>query len=237
MTEDAVSKYIFSGDGGSQRGTGDGGFGGSGMMMGLLFSQLFNRDRDNGHGDAVRSSLETQNSFQQGMTSLASNIAGAFATANQNMSQGFTNVGDKVNNTAFINLAATNAVGDAVRTGQLTTQIAITADGAATRALLVAHNEANLNRLRSESDNRLAIAENRIAMAEHRHQVHEQGTSIVNTLTNSQAQAQAQVQLQGRFDRFEERLCALHNEQIVTNKNINTGLQVASANPTNTNIK
>ena len=123
--------------------------------------------------------LETQNQICQSMASLALGTQ-----------QGFANVKDSVQTLGALNLTATQGVSKDVATGTLSNQIAITADGEKTRALLIAFNNDNLQR-------QLTVAQS--ALSEERVHRHSDGVEVrVNqTVQQAQAQNQQQAQLQG----------------------------------------
>lgn len=234
MSEDAITKYISAGGGDG----GMGGFGGGGFMPFLLGALLTGRNGilgggrgdGEGAGACAITALETQQAFNASMTALSSNIANGFSQTALGQQAAFTGISDRVTTFGLAGMAKTDAVGDAVRTGFLGAQIAITADGASTRALITAQNEANLNRMLSD-------ATNRAMFAELRGHSDNQASTITNTLTNSQSQGQAQAQVLANLSALNERFCAMHNEQVVTNRNVNFGSQRDSGNASGVQVR
>ena len=60
-----------------------------------------------------------------------------------------------------------------------------------------------------------------------------QGVSVNQTVN----QAQSQSQLQAQFSALNDRICSMHNEQIVTNRNVNFGNQLASGNASGVQVR
>ena len=59
------------------------------------------------------------------------------------------------------------------------------------------------------------------------------GVSVSQTVNQAQSQAQFQAQLSALSDR----LCSLHQEQVITNRNVNFGTQLASGNASGVQVK
>jgi hypothetical protein len=177
---------------------------GGGLIGGLVLGQLFNRGRggfgggddgccDNGHRDVSPAhaayaawvptvALETQNALQVAIAQLALGIQ-----------QGLSNVKDSVQANGTANLIATKDNAKDIAVSTLQTQIAITADGALTRELLVKFNNDNLQR-------ELTVAQT--ALMEERLRGHaasqkvEVNQTVTNTATAIAAQQQQQQQRQ-----------------------------------------
>jgi len=57
------------------------------------------------------------------------------------------------------------------------------------------------------------------------------------TVNQTVSQAQAQSQVQNLFSALNDKICAMHNEQVVTNRNVNFGNQLASGNASGVNVR
>jgi hypothetical protein len=188
---------------------------GGGLIGGLLLGQLFNRGRggfgggddgccDNGHRDVSPAHAALLQSLMEGQSDLRAQVP-TVALETQNalqvaiaqlalgIQQGLSNVKDSVQANGTANLIATKDNAKDIAVSTLQTQIAITADGALTRELLVKFNNDNLQR-------ELTVAQT--ALMEERLRGHaasqkvEVNQTVTNTATAIAAQQQQQQQRQ-----------------------------------------
>lgn len=150
----------------------------------------------------------------QGFSSQLANVAG------------FNSVGDKVDN-----LAAANAL--AIATNQFNCVTATQQDGEKTRALIVAQNDATLNRIIVEQAAELASLRNEGARANDRHGVE---VTMINNQNQNQMQFQQQAQI---LNGVIHALSDVTQVARATNQAINIGGGTQVASPTNsaTNVK
>lgn len=171
--------------------------------------------------------LETQNAVQSSIAQLALGL-----------SQGLANVKDSVQANGTANLIATKDVARDIAVSTLQNQIAITADGDKTRALIVDFNTQNLQR-------ELAVAQ--AALSDERHHRHSDGVELRVTQQVNQAQGQAQNQWQTqriedeRFARLNAAIIAIGNSVQKSRADqdiINLGTMLASGvqTPTTTQV-
>jgi hypothetical protein len=222
------------------------GFGGNSGILGLIAMMSLFRGRGLGGDDCCHDDHDGNHArvamlqtLQEGLADqraefpkvvLEANnaIKGDLAQLALGVSQGLSNLKDTVQNSATINLVATKEVLKEVESNALKNQIAITADGDKTRALLIQFNTDNLNR-------ELTVCQSRLHSEEH----HRHADGVEARMTQTVIQGQNQNQAQSQYQRLEDdrynRLCnviaALGNQVQRTRSDqdlVNFGTMVAS---------
>lgn len=167
---------------------------------------------------------QTQNAIQQSVFNAQTVTQAGFAAQVQNLNQIENNI---LRETNTINQNISNVDRNlAVQTGVITS--AITADGEKTRALLIAQNEASLNRQLSDANAQIIALQNKQQL-----DMATRGVEV-NT-TNNINQMQQQQQQQQQWSQLYNVLWGLAQNIRSTNDAINVGSGTLTANPTNTN--
>lgn len=236
---------------------GDDGFGfGGGGILGLLAILGLLRGRgglgggdegcDNRDGDFARTAIlqslvEGQADLRAQVPTAALEIQNAICRSIAELAlgtqQGLSNVKDSVQAIGALNLSATQGVAKDVATGTLQTIIGINTDGDRTRALLVAQNEANLNR-------QLTVAQLESQECRIRGHVDNVENRVIQSTTVNTNQQQQQWQYQ-RFDdeRFSRLAGLVANIGNVVQRSrsdqdiVNLGTMLASGTQTPTNTQ
>lgn len=232
MAEIMTPSGIMMGNGGG----GDGLFGGGGLIGGLILGSLL---RNNGNllggeggaagGAMLRSPPEqvTANmSLMQAIGAVDKSVAvnsAAFEASQASQSLGLTN---QFNNTTAALSTQLMTLQREVMENRYELSKDITADGATTRALIVAQYEATLNRQLGDANAEIIALRNRAAL--------DSATNgITLTNTNNINQMQQQTQQQAQYAHLANLIYGLG--QNITNGAINVGSGTLTANPTNTN--
>ena len=230
-----------------------GGGGGGGLIGGLILGSLL---RNGGNllgaeggaaGAALRSAPEQAAANMALMQSIGQvDKAVAVSTAAMEASQanqtiGLTNqfnsttgslaarvegVKDTVNANATVLMQQLNQVNTNLLQGFNSVDRSITADGTATRALIIQQYEANLQR-------ELATAQNEVIELRNENRLASAANGITLTNTNNINQMQQQSQQQAQYASLANLIYGLG--QNITNGAINVGSGTLTANPTNTN--
>ena len=164
--------------------------------------------------------------FEASQATQSLGITSQLASVASSLTNSVSGVKDTVNANAVSVMNQLNQVNTNMLVGFNNTERAITADGTATRALIVQQYEANLQR-------ELATAQNEIIELRGDRRLQEASAGITLTNTNNINQMQQQTQQQQQYAQLANMIWGLG--QNITNGAINVGSGTLTANPTNTN--
>lgn len=227
-------------------GSGDGLFGGSGLIGGLILGSLL---RNNGNlfggdgagvvGGAVLRNPPEQNQANMDLMASIGQVdkAVAVSTAAMEASQALqsSTIQSQLSGVAAALTGTVNGVKDAVNSNAVAlmqminqTNTNITNDGEKTRALITSNYQDTLNRQLAEAN--AAIIELRGDNRAQRH-AHESEINVTQTVNQAQAQQQQQQQWGNLYNMLSDAVQSIR----ATNQAINIGAGTLTANPTNTN--
>jgi hypothetical protein len=236
---EVMTPGMIMGMGGSGGGDGlFGGGGGGGLIGGLILGSLLRQgngglfgggDGAGAAGAVLRSPPEqvTANmSLMQAIGMVDKSVAvnaATFEASQANQSLGLTNQFNNITSSLASRIADVN---QNVMENRYELAKDITADGAATRALIVAQYEATLNRQLGDANAEIIALRSRSAL-----DAATNGITLTNTNNINQMQQQSQQQQQ--YSHLAQLIYGLG--QNITNGAINVGSGTLTANPTNTN--
>jgi hypothetical protein len=236
---EVMTPGMIMGMGGNGGGDGLFGGGGGGLIGGLILGSLLRQgngglfggggDGAGAAGAVLRSPPEqvTANmSLMQAIGAVDKSVAvnaAAFEASQATQSLGLTNQFNNITSSLAARIADVN---QNVMENRYELAKDIVADGAATRALIVAQYEATLNRQLGDANAEIIALRNRSAL-----DAATNGITLTNTNNINQMQQQSQQQQQ--YSHLAQLIYGLG--QNITNGAINVGSGTLTANPTNTN--
>jgi len=251
---EVMTPGMIMGMGGNGGGDGlFGGGGGGGLIGGLILGSLL---RNGGNllgaeggaaGAALRSAPEqaaanmalmqsigqvdkavavSTAAFEASQATQSLGITSQLASVASSLTNSVAGVKDAVNANSTVLMQQVNQLNTNMLQGFNNTERAITADGTATRALIIQQYEANLQR-------ELATAQNEVIELRNENRLATAANGITLTNTNNINQMQQQSQQQAQYASLANLIYGLG--QNITNGAINVGSGTLTANPTNTN--